>query len=65
VKADFPAAQPVFKLVSLSEGQAKIAIAGGALASGAPTVTLKLGKAVTLVNTADGARYELKLVSFG
>jgi hypothetical protein len=65
VKADFPAAQPVFTLVSLGGGQARVAIAGGAFASGTPTVTLKLGKAVTLVNTADGTRYELKLVSVG
>lgn len=65
VKADFPAAQPVFTLVSLKGGEAKIAVAGGAFASGAATVTLKRGKAVTLVNTADGTRYELKLVAVG
>jgi hypothetical protein len=65
VKADFPKDQPVFTLVSLSGGVAKVAIAGGALASGAPTLTLKKGKAVSLVNTADGTRYELKLVSVG
>jgi hypothetical protein len=65
VKANFPKDQPVFTLVSLSGGMAKVAIAGGALASGAPTLTLKKGKAVSLVNTADGTRYELKLVSVG
>jgi hypothetical protein len=65
VKADFPKDQPVFTLVSLTGGVAKVAIAGGAFASGAPTVTLKKGTAVTLVNTADGSRYELKLVSLG
>jgi hypothetical protein len=64
-KADFPKDSPVFTLVSLRGGVAKIGIAGGALASGAPTLTLQLGKAVTLVNTADGTRYELKLVSLG
>jgi hypothetical protein len=64
-KADFPKDAPVFTLVSLGGGEAKIAIAGGALASGAPTMTLKKGKAVTLVNTADGTRYELKLVAVG
>ena len=63
IKAEFPKDAPVFRLVSLSGGQAKIGIAGGKLASGAPTVTLRLGKAVTLVNTADGTRYELKLVA--
>jgi hypothetical protein len=64
-KTDFPKDQPVFTLVSLSGGKAKIAIAGGAFASGAPTVTLERGKAITLVNTADGIRYELKLVAVG
>jgi hypothetical protein len=62
VKSDFPKAEPVFTLVSLAGGEAKIAIAGGALASGAPTLTLKKGTPVTLVNTADGIRYELELV---
>jgi hypothetical protein len=65
LKASFPKDAPVFVLVSLSRGSAKIAIAGGAFASGDPTVTLKAGKAITLVNTADGTRYELKLVSAG
>jgi hypothetical protein len=65
VKGQFPASAPVFVLVSVSRGEAKIAIAGGAFASGAPTITLRLGKAITLVNTADGVRYELKLVKTG
>ena len=65
VKADFPKDEPVFTLVSLVKGEAKIAIAGGALASGAPTLTLKKGTPVTLVNTADGIRYELELVAVG
>ncbi len=65
VKADFPKGQPVFTLVSLKGGEARIAIAGGAFASGAPTMALKKGKAVTLVNTADGTKYELKLVAVG
>lgn len=65
VKADFPKDAPVFTLVSLGENQAKIAIAGGALASGAPTLTLVKGTPVTLVNTADGVRYELLLVAVG
>ena len=62
---EFPASAPVFKLVKIVGGEARIAIAGGALASGSPTLTLRRGKAVTLVNTADGTRYELKLVSVG
>lgn len=65
VKGEFPAGAPVFVLVSVTRTEAKIAIAGGAFASGAPTVTLRLGRAITLVNTADGVRYELKLVKTG
>ncbi len=65
VGGDFPKASPVFTLVKVVGGEARIAIAGGALASGAPTTTLKKGKTLTLVNTADGTRYELKLVSVG
>ena len=63
--AEFPKESPVFRLVKVSGGEAKIGIAGGALASGSPTVTLRKGKAVTLMNTADGTRYELELVSVG
>lgn len=63
VNSDFPAASPLFHLVSLTSTTAKISIAGGSLASGAPTVTLRLGKPLTLMNTADGTRYKLVLVS--
>ncbi len=62
---EFPKDSPVFRLAKVVGGEAKIGIAGGALASGSPTVTLRKGKVVTLVNTADGTRYELKLVSVG
>jgi len=59
----FPAADPYFKLVSLTKKGAKISIAGGSLENGAPTVTLTKNKALTLMNTADGTRYVLRLVS--
>jgi hypothetical protein len=63
VNADFPSASPLFHLVALTATTAKISIAGGSLASGAPVVTLRLGKPLTLMNTADGTRYKLVLVS--
>jgi len=63
VAAAFPKANPTFKLVSLSNGVAKIGLAGGNYASGAQTVALRLGHTLTLVNTSDGMRYELRLVS--
>jgi hypothetical protein len=59
----FPAADPVFQLVSLTKKTAKIGIAGGSLSTGDGTVTLTRGKKVTLMNTADGTRYEIVLVS--
>jgi hypothetical protein len=65
VKTDFPADSPFFRLVALTATTAKIGIAGGSLATGSPTVTLKKGKAVTLMNTADGTRYVLVLISMG
>ncbi|HYY64911.1 MAG TPA: hypothetical protein VE688_09875 [Gaiellaceae bacterium] len=63
VSKSFPAGTPVFTLVSLTRTAAKIGIAGGSYESGAATVTLTKGKAITLMNTADGARYILRLVS--
>ena len=62
---EFPKDSPVFRLARIVGGEVRVGIAGGALASGSPTVTLRKGKAVTLVNTADGTRYELELVSVG
>ena len=63
--ASFPKDAPMFTLVSVGSGQVKIAVAGGAFASGARTLALAKGKPVTLVNTADGTRFELKLVAAG
>jgi hypothetical protein len=63
VGGTFPATDPFFKLVSLTKKGAKISIAGGSLANGAPTVTLTKNKALTLMNTADGTRFVLRLVS--
>lgn len=64
VKDRFPKNDPMFVLVSLKKKQAKIGVAGGAFSDG-QTVTLALGKKVTLLNTATGVRYELKLVYTG
>ena len=64
VKGTFPTPEPLFVLRSLTKKQAKISVAGGSFDGGHP-VTLKLGKKVTLVNTATGVRYVLKLVYTG
>jgi hypothetical protein len=64
VKGTFPTPEPLFLLRSLTKKQAKITVAGGSFDGGKP-VTLKLGKKVTLVNTATGVRYVLKLTYAG
>ncbi len=65
VNGDFPASSPLFHLVSLTAKSAKISIAGGSLATGAPAVTIQIGKPTTLMNTADGTRFVIVLVSTG
>jgi hypothetical protein len=63
VKVDFPADAPVFHLVKVTRRTVKISVAGGSLADGKNTLTLRRGKPLTLVNTADGTRYRIVLVS--
>ena len=59
----FPEDDPIFRLMSLKKGTAKVGIVGGGYANGAPTITLeKGGKPVTLMNTADGTTYVLRYV---
>jgi hypothetical protein len=59
--ATFNRVGAIFHLVSLTAKSAKIAIVGGSYADGANTITLTLGKPLTLQNTADGTRYILIL----
>jgi hypothetical protein len=63
----FPASDPVFVLVAENPKAKTVAIgiAGGGYESGGATTTLKVGKPLELVNTATGARYQIKLVSVG
>jgi hypothetical protein len=67
VAQDFPLppAESLFHVVAIGRSWVKIAIVGGSYADGAPAVKLKRGKPLTLVNTADGTRYLLKLVWLG
>jgi hypothetical protein len=60
-----PSIQPLFHLISATAHTAKISIAGGSYANGAPAVTLQENKPVTLMNTADGTRYRLILKPVG
>jgi hypothetical protein len=51
--------------VSLSNSSAKVSVVGGSYASGSQTLTMSVGKPVTLVNTADGTRYTIELMPQG
>jgi hypothetical protein len=61
----FPKANPVFTLVSVGENTAKVGIANGELKGKGETgtVTLSEGEPLTLLNTVDGKRYTLELIS--
>jgi hypothetical protein len=60
----FPEGDPIFKLMSLKKTSAKVGIVDGTYATGAQAITLKRGgKPVTLMNTADGTTYVLRLVT--
>jgi hypothetical protein len=60
----FPTDEKVFVLVAVKKNAVQIGVAGGSLESGKPA-TLKLGKKLTLVNSATGERWVLKLVYTG
>lgn len=62
-RSTFPKADPVFQLVSLSATSARIAIAGGSYSTGQQTVTLVKGTQLTLMNTANGRQYVLRLLA--
>jgi hypothetical protein len=64
VKKKFPKTDPTFVLLSLKPKSAQIGVVGGAF-TGSPAITLKMGQSLTLVNTATGARYTLRLLYTG
>jgi hypothetical protein len=63
VGATFPSANPLFKLVSISRNVAKIGLVNGKFSSGSRTVSLAVGRSLVLIDKADGARYNLQLIS--
>ena len=64
VKQHFPKSDPTFVLVGLKDKVAQIGVVGGSFTGGG-TIPLKMGQTLTLVNTATGARYTLKLLYTG
>jgi hypothetical protein len=63
VKGTFPTDENIFRLVSIAKnGKAvEVGIVGGSFDNGHPTAMLNVGEKITLVNTADGTRYEIVL----
>lgn len=69
----FPAANPLFRLVAFGAGEVQIGViarppaagdtAGAATPGTEQTVTLVRDRGLTLLDTASGARYELRLVA--
>ena len=59
----FPARSPVFRVVSWTKDSAQVGIVGGSYATGDATLTLRVGKEVTLQNTTNGKTYRLELIS--
>jgi hypothetical protein len=66
VKQPFPAPQNLFVVTKLTDTTAQLGVAGaGSFSGGRKTITLTMGKPVTLVDQATGVRYQLELVYTG
>lgn len=65
VGGDFPAGDPTFRLVSITEDTALIGLVSGSFEGGEATVELAVGDEVELVADPDGTRYVVTLVSIG
>jgi hypothetical protein len=65
LKGIFPKGRNLFRVTSIAKDgkSAKVTIVGGAYDSGTAAATIKRGENLTLVNTADGTRYVIKLVA--
>ena len=56
----FPEKAPAFRLVAVGRSSIRVGVAGGSFTGGRPTITIRRGRTVTLVNTATGVRYVLR-----
>jgi hypothetical protein len=63
VKGTFPTDENIFRLVSITKDgkSVEVGIVGGSFDNGHATAPLTATKKITLVNTADGTRYEIAL----
>jgi hypothetical protein len=59
----FPVKAPAFRLVAVGRTSIRVGVAGGSFTGGRPTITMRRGQRVTLVNTATGVRYVLRFAA--
>jgi hypothetical protein len=62
INDSFPASDPTFKLVSVTDSAANIGLVSGSFSNGADTITIAVGETLVLA-ADDGARYAIKIVS--
>jgi hypothetical protein len=62
VNDPFPASDPTFKLVSVTETAAVIGLVSGSFSNGDDTITINVGETLVLA-ADDGTRYTIKIVS--
>jgi hypothetical protein len=58
----FPATDPTFKLVAVTDTSAVIGLVSGSFSNGSETITINVGETLVLA-ADDGARYAIKIVS--
>ena len=58
----FPASDPTFKLVSVTDSAASIGLVSGTFSNGQETITINIGETLVLA-ADDGTRYAIKVVS--
>jgi hypothetical protein len=63
LKALFPLKAQAFQLVSVDRKTLRIRVVGGSFTGGRAVITLRRGRAVTLVNTVTGVRYVLRFAT--
>lgn len=62
VNDSFPASDPTFRLVSVTDTAAVIGLVSGSFSNGDDTITINVGETLTLA-ADDGTRYAIKIVS--
>ena len=63
VGASVPSSDPIFRLVSITDETAEVALVTGSFSNGAETIRVSVGETLVLVSNPDQSRYAIKLLS--